>query len=243
MALDGKVVIITGSAGGIGRYVAKTFGEAGAKVVVADIKPLDTVASELKAMEVDHLAMPTDVRDESSVRRLMATAADRFGHIDVLVNNAAIVTHFQWGNLPRWPRIRDMDKDFWDKVIDTNLGGVWRCSKHVLPYMEAQQSGHIISTLGGSQPDSIGSLAYVVSKDAIRTFTRFLAGEEKEHNVCVVSIGPGATIATEEAPEEARARMPGVEVVGNRYVLAAEAPMELSGQMLNVEDGKLVGRG
>jgi len=241
--LSGKVVIITGSAGGIGRYVAKTFGEAGAKVVVADVKPLDTVAGELQQMEVDHLAVPTDVRDESSVRRLMQQTMDKFGRIDVLVNNAGIVTHFQWGNVPQWPRIRDMDKDFWDKVIDTNLGGVWRCTKHVLPYMEAQRSGHIISTLGGASPESIGSTAYIVSKDAIRTFSRYVAAEEKEYGVCVVSIGPGGTIATEEAPAEARARMPGVEIVGNRYVLAAEAPMELSGQALSVEDGNLVGRG
>jgi NAD(P)-dependent dehydrogenase (short-subunit alcohol dehydrogenase family) len=85
-------------------------------------------------------------------------------------------------------------------------------------------------------------MAYMVAKDAIRTFTRYVAFEEKEFNVCVVAMGPGATIATEEAPEEARARMPGVEVVGNRFVLAAEASMELSGQALNVEDGKLVGR-
>ncbi len=243
MSVQGKVVIITGSAGGIGRYIAKTFGEEHAKVVVADMKPLDTVAAELNAMDVEHLAIPTDVRDESSVRRLMATTADKFGRIDVLINNAAIVTHFQWGNVQRWPRVKDMDKDFWDKVIDTNLGGVWRCSKHVIPYMETQHGGHIISTLGGSTPESIGSLAYVVSKDAIRTFTKFLAGEEKEHDICCLSIAPGATIATEEAPEEARARMPGVEVVGNRYVLAAQAPMDLSGQMVNVEEGLLVGRG
>lgn len=243
MSVENKVVVITGSAGGIGRFIAKTFAAERAKVVVADVKPLDTVANELREMEVEHLAIPTDVRDESSVRRLMATTADKFGRIDVLINNAAIVTHFQWGNVQRWPRVRDMDKDFWDKVIDTNLGGVWRCSKHVLPYMEEQRSGHILSTLGGSSPESIGSLAYVVSKDAIRTFTRFLAGEEKDYGVCCISLAPGATIATEDAPEEARARMPGVEVVGNRYVLAAEAPMEMSGQMVNVEDGKLVARG
>lgn len=240
--LNGKVVVITGSAGGIGRFAAKQYAQAGAKVVVADVKPLDLVAGELKAMEAEHLAVTTNVRDEASVRDLMKRAVDKFGRIDVLHNNAAIVTHFQWGNIQRWPRVRDMDKDFWDKVIDTNLGGAFLGTKQVLPYMEAQRSGHIINTLGGSTPDSIGSNAYVTSKEAIRVFTRFVAEEERELNICIVSMGPGATIATEEAPEEARARMPGVEVVGNRFVLAAEAPMELSGQSLNVQDGQLVGR-
>src|SRR5437899_385137 len=148
MALDGKIVIITGSASGIGRWTAKQFGEAGAKVVVADVKPLDTVSADLQALEVEHLAVPTNVRDEASVKALMEKTMEKFGRIDVLHNNAAIVTHFQWAGVQRWPRVRDMDKEFWDKIIDTNLGGCFLCSKHVLPYMEAQRSGHIINTLG-----------------------------------------------------------------------------------------------
>src|SRR5262245_35212587 len=118
--LEDQVVIITGSAGGIGRHVAKTFGQERSTVVVADVKPLDTVLSELRAMEVDCLGVPTDVRDEAAVRNLIDKTLERYGRIDVLVNNAAIVTHFQWG-LPRWPRIRDMERDFWERVIGTNL--------------------------------------------------------------------------------------------------------------------------
>src|SRR6266567_2756721 len=100
--LEGQVVIITGSAGGIGRYVAKTFADEHASVVVADVKPLDTISGELAAREVDYLAVPTDVRDEDAVRNLVDKTLERFGRIDVLVNNAAIVTHFQWG-LPHGP--------------------------------------------------------------------------------------------------------------------------------------------
>lgn len=84
----------------------------------------------------------------------------------------------------------------------------------------------------------------MVSKEAIRQFTHHVALEEKEFNICAVAIGPnppGITgIATEDAPEEARARMRTVEVVGNRFVLAALAPMELSGKRIDVRDGKLV---
>lgn len=239
--LEGKVVIITGSAGGIGRYVAKTFAQERAKVVVCDIKPLDNVSADLEALEADHFAVPVDVRDEKSVDNLTDTVMNRYGRIDVLHNNAAIVTHFQWGG-PVWPRIAELDPAFWDKVIQTNLGGTFMCTRFVLPYMEAQRSGHIISTMGGSR--ATGGAPYAVSKDAIRTFTRRVAEEEREYNVCVVCMGPnppGITgIATEDAPPEVRARMRNVEVVGNRYVLAAQAPMELSGEQLDVQGGRLV---
>ncbi|HEY3115121.1 MAG TPA: SDR family oxidoreductase [Chloroflexota bacterium] len=239
--LDGKVVIITGSGGGIGRYVAKTFAQEHAKVVVCDIKPLDNVSKDLEELEADYFAVPADVTDEKSVRNLMDTVMSRYGRIDVLHNNAAIVTHFQWAN-EVWPRIAELEPSFWNKVIQTNLGGTFMCTHFALPHMEAQRSGHIISTMGGS--GAVGGSPYQVSKDAIGTFTRMVANEEKDYNICVVAMGPnvrGVTgIATEDAPEEARQRMNGVEIVGNRFVLAAQAGMELSGSRLDVEDGKLV---
>jgi NAD(P)-dependent dehydrogenase (short-subunit alcohol dehydrogenase family) len=236
--MKGKVVIVTGAAKGIGRYTAKTFAEAGAKVAVADVAPLDTVAIELRELGADVLPMKCDVRHEAEVRRMVQRVVKRFGRIDVLVNNAAIVTHFMWG-IPRWPRIPDMDKKFWDKVIQTNLGGTWLCTKHVLPYMERQHSGHVITLFGGGQVGST-TTAYAVSKDAIRSFAQFAAGEVRDSNVCVVIVNPGAAIATEDAPAEARRRMPGPEFVGNRFVLAAQAGMELSGKLLDMKDGKLV---
>jgi 3-oxoacyl-[acyl-carrier protein] reductase len=239
--MQGQVVLITGSGRGIGRFVTKTFGQAGAKVAIADVVPLDNVTRELKEIGAEVLPVPTDVQDEGAVRSLVEQTVAHFGRIDVLVNNAAVVTHFLWG-IPTWPRIRDMEKSFWDKVMNTNLGGVFLCSKYVLPQMEAQRSGHIVNTTGGGNPETFGSLAYAVSKDAIRTFTRFIAEEERAFNVCVVAIAPGTQIATEEAPEEARRRMAGPEFVGNRFVLAAQAGMELSGHELQLKDGRLVVR-
>ena len=176
--MDGKVAVITGSGRGIGRHIAKTFADAGADVVVADIVPLDTVEREIQERGVQALAVPTDVRSEEQVQSLVNATMEKFGRIDVLVNNAAIVTHFLWG-LPRWPRVRDMEKEFWDKVIGTNLGGTFLCTKYVLPHMEAQRSGHVVSTMGGANPAMFGGSPYGVSKDAIRTFTRFVAEEER----------------------------------------------------------------
>ena len=238
--LEGKVVIVTGGAKGIGRHAAKTFAQEKAKVVIADIDKelLQKTSSELGEL-TDTLGINMDVRNEDDVRRMVDQVVKRFGQIDVLVNDAAIVPHFAWG-IPRWPRIRDMEKDFWDRVIQTNLGGTFLCTKHVLPYMEARRSGHIINLYGGGGVKPPGACAYVVSKEAIRTFTRFAAEEVRESNVCVVTMSPGVPIATEGAPEEALRRLPGPEILGNGFVLAAQLLMDLSGQMFSYQDGKLV---
>jgi NAD(P)-dependent dehydrogenase (short-subunit alcohol dehydrogenase family) len=236
--MNGKVVIVTGAAKGIGRHIAATFAQAGAKVVIADIDTLhlEETRKELEMRGADVLPIRADVRNEHDVRSMMGEAALRFGRIDVLVNDAGMVTHFHWG-VPRWPRVRDMDKDFWERVIQTNLGGTFLCSKHVLPYMEASRSGHIVNLHGGGSGP--GAAAYVVSKEAIRVFTRFVAEEERDWNICVVAVTPGGPIATEDAPEETRRRMPGLEFVGNRFVLAAEAGMEMSGKLLTLKEGRL----
>lgn len=238
--MQGQVVLITGAAKGIGRYAAQTFAAEGARVVINDIAPLDVVSGELREMGVESLAMNADVRNEDEVKRMVDRVVTRFGRIDVLVNNAAIVTHFSW--VPRWPRIRDMEKAFWDKVIETNLGGTFLCTKYVLPHMERQQSGHIVNVYGGADPKlmGVGACAYGVSKEAIRKFTQFIAEEERESKICAVIVAPGAAIATEEAPEELRGRLPGPEFVGNFFVLAAQVPMELSGQLLELKDGHIV---
>jgi NAD(P)-dependent dehydrogenase (short-subunit alcohol dehydrogenase family) len=238
--LEGKVAIVTGGGKGIGRHAAKTFAQEKMKVVIADIdKELMQKTSSELGQFTDTLGINVDVRNEDDVRRMVDQVVKRFGQIDVLVNDAAIVPHFAWG-IPRWPRIRDMEKDFWDRVIQTNLGGTFLCTKYVLPRMEARRSGHIINLYGGGGVKPPGACAYVVSKEAIRTFTRFAAEEVRESNVCVVTMSPGVPIATEGAPEEALRRLPGPEILGKGFVLAAQLPMDLSGQTFAYQDGKLV---
>jgi 3-oxoacyl-[acyl-carrier protein] reductase len=238
--LKNKVAVITGGAKGIGRYIAHGFAREGAKLAIGDIdlERLKQTEAELREIGADPLTLKLDVRVEDEVSAFMKETVGRFGRLDVLVNNAGIVTHFGWG-VPRWPLVRDMEKNFWDKVMETNLGGTFLCTKHALPHMQRQRSGHIINLYGGSPPKTLGSCVYSVSKDAIRTFTRFVAEEVREYNICVVSVSPGGAIATEDAPEAVRRTMPGPESAGNRFVLAAEAPMELSGQRLTLKDGVL----
>lgn len=239
--MQGKVVIVTGGAKGIGRYAAHTVAQAGGTVVIVDIdvERLRKTLSELRDLQYEALALPADVRHQNDVRRMAHEVIDRFGQIDVLINNAGVVPHFNWG-IPRWPRVRFMEKDFWDRVIQTNLGGTFLCTQFVVPFMEERRSGHIINLWGGGRVENHGACAYVVSKDAIRTFTRFVAEEEREWNVCVLAFSPRQAIATEDAPEEARNRLPGPEILGHGFVLAAEAGMELTGKTVEHREGKLV---
>ena len=240
--LEGKVVIVTGGARGIGRHAAKTFAQEKSKVVIADVDEewLHKTSTELGQL-TDTLGIRVDVRNEENVRKMVEQVANRFGQIDVLINNAGIVAHFAWG-IPRWPRIRDMDKEFWNSVMETNLGGTFLCTKHVLRHMEPRKSGHIINLHGGGGIKPAGACAYVVTKEAIRTFTRYVAEEVRASNICVVTMSPGAPIATEAAPEEAHQRLPSPEILGNGFVLAAQLSMDHTGQTFAYKDGGLVNK-
>ncbi len=241
-----KVVVITGGGKGIGRFIAGTFVEAGAKVVISDIDAaaLQQTANELKAKGGEVLAVVADVRDETQVAFMVDQAVAAFGRVDVLINNAALVSHSHlwpnpvWG--APWPTVRDMDLDFWDKVFETNVTGTFLCSKHVIPHMERQGGGHIITVTGGGSATKLGVLTYALSKQMCGSFARYLAEEVRASNICVVSMSPGATIGTEDAPPEVfAAGYPGVDVVGDRFVLGAEAPMSMTGRSVNVRDGVL----
>ena len=236
--LEGRVVVVTGAAMGIGRHIAHTFAREGAKLALVDIASLDKVSIELREMGGDVLPVNADVAKEPQVEAAVDQILSQYNTIDVLVNDAGIVPHFAWG-LPRWPRIAEMDKEFWDRVIETNLGGTFLFTKHVLPDMESERSGHIINLYGAGGVGSTAT-AYVVTKDAIRTFTRYVAGEVKESGVCVVAIAPAGAIATENAPDEARSQLPAPDSLENAFVLAAQAPMDLSGETLRLQGGRLV---
>jgi len=238
--LENKIVVVTGSGQGIGRHAATTFAQVKAKLVIADLneEQAKKTAGELGQF-TETFALHVDVRDEKSVKQMVDETVKRFGQIDVLVNNAAIVPHFAWG-IPRWPPITAMGKEFWDRVIQTNLGGTFLCTKYVLPHMEGKKSGHIINLYGGGGLKPAGTCAYMVTKDAIRTFTRYVAEEVRDSNVCVVIFSPRVPIVTESAPAEAFTRLPGPEILGPGFVLAAQLPMEKSGEIFSYQDGKLV---
>jgi 2-hydroxycyclohexanecarboxyl-CoA dehydrogenase len=238
--LQDKVVVITGSAQGIGKHAAKTFAQEKAKVVIADFNEELAKKTAAEIGEVtESMAVHVDVRNEDSVKKLFGEVINRFGRIDVMMNNAAIVPHFAW-NIPRWPLIADMPLEFWDRVVHTNLYGTFFGTKHVIPHMTKQKSGHIINLYGGGGVKPGGAGTYMVTKDGIRTFTRYVAEEVRDSNICVVTFSPRVPIATETAPEEALKRLPGPEILGQGFVLAAQLPMDQSGKCFAYENGKLV---
>ena len=238
--LQDKVVVITGSGQGIGKHAAKTFAQEKAKVVIADFNEelAKKTATEIGVV-TESLAAHVDVRNEDSVKKLFGEVITRFGQIDVLINNAAIVPHFAW-NIPRWPLFADMPVEFWDRVVHTNLYGTFFGTKHVIPHMARRKTGHIINLYGGGGVKPGGAGTYMVTKDGIRTFTRYVAEEVRDSNICVVTFSPRVPIATETAPEEALKRLPGPEILGQGFVLAAQLPMDQSGKCFAHENGKLV---
>jgi meso-butanediol dehydrogenase/(S,S)-butanediol dehydrogenase/diacetyl reductase len=247
MSLRGKVVVITGAARGVGRYVAGTFAREGCRLAIPEIdaERMASTAAELRALGAEVLTARVDVTDEPAVSAFTDRVRDHYGQLDVLVNNAGIVSHRHWGI--RWPPVRDMEWNFWKRVIDTNLGGVFLCTKHALRHMRTNRTGHVLNIWGGfsrevvGNPDSIGVGAYSVSKVAVRKFTQFLAEEEREAGICILIVSPGGAMASEDAPDHVKARYPGPELVANRFVLAAEAPLEFSGKVVDLdESGRLV---
>ena len=238
--LQNKVVVITGSGQGIGKHAAKTFAQEKAKVVIADFNEGLAKRTAAEVGEVSEtMAVHADVRDENSVKKMVDEVISRFGQIDVMMNNAAIVPHFAW-NIPRWPLIADMPVEFWDRVVHTNLYGTFFGTKHVIPHMAKRKSGHIVNLYGGGGVRPGGAATYMVTKDGIRTFTRYVAEEVRDSNICVVTFSPRVPIATETAPEEALKRLPGPEILGQGFVLAAQLPMDQSGKCFAYENGKLM---
>ena len=163
--LQDKVVVITGSGQGIGKHAATTFAKEKAKVVIVDFNTelAKKTAGEIGQM-TETMAIHADVRNEESVKKMVDEVIGRFGQIDVLMNNAAIVPHFAW-NIPRWPLIADMPMEFWDRVVRTNLYGTFFGTKHVIPHMAKRKSGHIINLYGGGGVKPGGAATYMVTKD------------------------------------------------------------------------------
>jgi 3-oxoacyl-[acyl-carrier protein] reductase len=193
--LQDRVSIVTGGGHGIGRAYALRLAEEGAKVVIAE---LDGPAGERVAAEVGGLAIQTDVADEKSAQQMARRAVERFGRIDILVNNAAI---FHTVPMSRAP-FDEIDPAEWDRMMAVNLRGTWFACRAVVPQMRKQRYGKIVNISSGTALKGTGSrIHYVTSKAGILGFTRTLAMELGKDNICVNCIAPGSTLS-EEDPDE-----------------------------------------
>jgi 3-oxoacyl-[acyl-carrier protein] reductase len=185
MSLAGQTALVTGGSKGIGRAICLALAREGANVVITarhenEIK--DTM-DKLKAMNSESLAIQADVRSEEDVRRLISIIIDKFGRLDILINNAGVACK---------KRLEDTTLEEYEKIMDTNLKGVFLCTKYAIPYIRESKNGKIIniSSVGGIHGLPEFSI-YCASKFGVNGITESIAseliGEIKVYSVC-----PGA---------------------------------------------------
>jgi NAD(P)-dependent dehydrogenase (short-subunit alcohol dehydrogenase family) len=182
--LDGKVCVITGAGGGMGREAVVVFSEEGAQVCVADV---NLEAAESTANEArDAFAMQVDVADEASVKAMMDATAERYGGIDVLYNNAGISPNDD-------ASVLDTSVEAWDRVQAVNTKGVFLCCKHGIPHLQQRGGGSVINVasfvaiLGAAT----SQISYTASKGAVLSMTRELAVQFARENIRVNALCPG----------------------------------------------------
>jgi NAD(P)-dependent dehydrogenase (short-subunit alcohol dehydrogenase family) len=256
MELDGKVVMVTGAGRGIGREIALRAAAAGADLVLAarSVDALEETADA--ASGVERLVVPTDVSDPGAVQACATAALDRFGRIDVLVNNSGI----GGPSFPLW----EVPLDEWKETLNVNVTGVFLCCRAVLPSMIERKSGAIV-TIGSmtGKRELLNRSAYAASKAALIGLTRTLAHEVGPFGIRVNLISPGAVegpriewVIQRQAeaqgisPEEARAQFTGLspldrlvapgDIANSVVFLASDAAAGITGVDLNVTAGMVM---
>jgi NADP-dependent 3-hydroxy acid dehydrogenase YdfG len=189
--ITGKVVVITGASSGLGESTARLLAEKGAKVALGARRKdrIDALVSDITAKGGSALGFKTDVTKREDVEALVKGAVERYGRIDVIVNNSGI--------MPIAP-MAALKVEEWDRVIDVNIKGLLYGVAAVLPNMQKQKSGHIINmaSIAGFKVFAPGGTVYSATKFAVRAVTEGLRQELKADNIRCTIISPGA-IATE----------------------------------------------
>ncbi|HLH24794.1 MAG TPA: 3-oxoacyl-ACP reductase family protein [Chloroflexota bacterium] len=250
MRLQDRVAIVTGGGHGIGRAYALGLAGEGAKVVIAEIdaKAADEVAKEIEAQGGQALAVPTDVASEESTQAMAHRTVDRFGGIDVLVNNASIFATIPMSRVG----FEDISIEEWDRLMAVNLKGPWLCCRAVVPYMRQRGKGKIINISSGTIMDGGGGTRahYVASKAGVMGLTRTLAQELGKDNICVNTLAPGSTLSEVNPTPEVlafrqrtasgralkRVERPD-DLVGTVLFLASDDADFITGQMILVDGG------
>jgi 3-oxoacyl-[acyl-carrier protein] reductase len=240
--LSEKVVVITGAGRGIGRVIAETFLREGSVVAGLDVEigALEWLPTSDKAA-----TFACDVRNGTQTAAVVADVLERFGRIDVLVNNAGVLVE---------GLVENLDDDLWDFCLDVNVGGTFRMCRAVIPAMKAQESGRIINAASfAAIVPSVGSSAYAASKAAVVQFTRTLAGELGPWNITANAYAPGMipTGMNRFADLTGAARDRMLETVALRRwgearevadlvcFLASDAGRYITGTLVDISGGKL----
>ncbi|MGF9976060.1 3-oxoacyl-[acyl-carrier-protein] reductase [Viridibacillus arvi] len=245
--LEGKTAVVTGASRGIGRAIALTLAEQGARVVVnysGSQSKAEEVVAEITENGGEAIAVQANVADADEVTALMKAATDTFGSLDILVNNAGITRD----NLLM--RMKEQD---WDDVMNTNLKGVFLCTKAVSRQMMKQRAGRIInvaSIVGVS--GNAGQANYVAAKAGVIGLTKTTAKELAARNIYVNAVAPGfiATEMTDELPAEIKDQMLGQiplaklgdpkDVAKVVLFLASDDASYITGQTIHVDGGMVM---
>ena len=188
--LDGKVCVITGAGSGLGRESALLFGREGARVVVGDVDEAGGAETAARIADAggEGLFAPCDVTDERQVEALFAAAVDRFGRLDVALNNAGVLLAEDGGAV-------ETPREVWDRVMAINLTGVFLSCRHAIPHLLAAGGGVIVNMASVSSFVGAASsqIAYTTSKGGVLAMTREIAVEYARRGIRANALCPGPT--------------------------------------------------
>jgi NAD(P)-dependent dehydrogenase (short-subunit alcohol dehydrogenase family) len=249
LRLKDRVAIVTGGATGIGLAIVRRLAVEGASVVIADIKGAKEAADGLSGPNRSVMAIDADVSSEDSVAGMAERTIDRFGRIDILVNNAAVSA-----SLALKP-FEELTVAEWRRVLDVNAVGVFLCCRAVASHMRARKSGRIVNiTSGTAFKGAPFLLHYVASKGAVMSMTRSLARELGTDNITVNAVSPGYTLSegnlanADFLSAHRQAAIAGrvlqrdaypEDLVGAVAFLASDDAAFMSGQILAVDGGSV----
>jgi 3-oxoacyl-[acyl-carrier protein] reductase len=248
--LSGRTVIVTGGGKGIGKIYAQEFAKAGAKVIAADIDAAaaKTVADSITLAGGTAIGIGTDIASEDAVQAMVQTALETFGAIDVLINNASLMSV-----LPRRSWL-EIPVEEWDRVMAVNLRGMFLCCRAVFPAMKAQKRGKIVNISSSRVFEgSPNRLHYTTSKAGVIGFTRAIAREVGEFGITVNAVAPGLTASDTQVASTSgnylaarsggraidRVQVP-EDLVGAVMFLSSPASDFMTGQTLLVDGGKMM---
>ena len=256
MRLQGKVAIITGAGQGLGRAYALRFVAEGAKVAIADINDANAeqVAKEIEAAGGEAIALHADVADEASTQAMADATVEKWGRIDILLNNAGVFFDLEQTN---------NSLEYLRKILDVNMIGPWLCTRAVLPTVRGQGKGKIITQSSGAawmyaaagyalnpEKGELPSFHYSLSKAGVNAYTHYMAAALGQFNINVNAIAPGVTM-TEATKKHVPESMMGMikmmsalrrnlepeEITGTAVYLASEDSDAVTGQVIPVDAG------
>lgn len=250
--LAGKVAVITGSTRGIGLATARMLAASGARVVISSRKPeaCDSTVAALAADGHQAIAIPAHIGRAEDCHRLIDSAAERWGRIDILIANAAINPVFE--------PLSELSEEVWAKMLDTNVSAPWRLASRAMPVMRAQETGGAIvmvsSITGRVATERSG--AYGTTKAALEQMTRQLALEGGPDGIRVNGVAPGTTrtdmiraltenpdyVARVEQKTPLRRLGDPEDVAAAIAFLASSAARQITGQILTVDGGETICR-